>query len=333
MLSIVELLVVDVDVPGVLPLETLLVTKVIASELTANVVDEVSIVAVLDVDIDEPGELLLLLPTADVTSSVLPCVVVLCPRVDVVDVNASVLLTEVIEVDVTLELLLVLELPINGVEDASSLVVLALLNTELLVVKVKVDVDVPLVELTIDEVASSEVPTNVVDELCWVLVLLAVEVAPDIVEVDEPVVLLPKPLPVSPSVLATVVVDEVISLIVLLDVELNCDVNDSELPTGVVELETPLVLVLVLAPELLPIVAIDSSEVPTEAVDVVCGLVVLASVVVELLGVEDDTEVNASVLGSGVVDADVEGVLLPVLLLISVVISAEVMETTTDDVS
>jgi len=210
-LSIVELLVVDVDVPGVLPLETLLVTEVIASELTANVVDEVSIVAVLDVDIDEPGERLLLLPTADVTSSVLPCVVVLCPRVDVVDVNASVLLTEVIDVDVTLELLLVLELPINGVEDASSLVVLALLSTELLVVKVEVDVDVPLLELTIDEVASSGVPTNVVDELCWVLVLLAVEVAPDIVEVDEPVVLLLKPLPVSPSVLATVVVDEVIS--------------------------------------------------------------------------------------------------------------------------
>jgi len=120
---------------------------------------------------------------------------------------------------------------------------------------------------------------------------------------------------------------------VLLDVELDCDVNGSVLPTGVVELEAPLVLVLVLALELLPIVAIDSSEVPMKAVDVVCGLVVLALVVVELLGIKDDTEVNASVLGSGVVDADVEGVLMPVLLLSSAVISAEVMATTTDDVS
>jgi len=119
----------------------------------------------------------------------------------------------------------------------------------------------------------------------------------------------------------------------LLDVELDCDVNDSLLPIDVVELEAPLVPVLVLALELLPIVAIDSSEVPMKAVDVVCGLVVLASVVVELLGVEDNTEVNASVLGSGVVDVEVEGVLLPVLLLISVVISAEVLEKTKDDVS
>ena len=119
----------------------------------------------------------------------------------------------------------------------------------------------------------------------------------------------------------------------LLDVELDCDVNDSLLPIDVVELEAPLVPVLVLALELLPIVAIDSSDVPMKAVDVVCGLVVLASVVVELLGVEDDTEVDASVLGSGVVDADVEGVLLPVLLLSSGVISAKVMETTADDVS
>jgi len=119
----------------------------------------------------------------------------------------------------------------------------------------------------------------------------------------------------------------------LLDVELDCDVNDSLLPIDVVELEAPLVPVLVLALELLPIVAIDSSEVPMKADDVVCGLVVLASVVVELLGVEDNTEVNASVLGSGVVDVEVEGVLLPVLLLISVVISAEVLEKTKDDVS
>jgi len=43
--------------------------------------------------------------------------------------------------------------------------------------------------------------------------------------------------------------------------------------------------------------------------------------------------VKGSVLGSGVVDVEVEGVLLPVLLLSSGVISADVMETTTDDVS